>query len=404
MLRRTILHLRLDGLLAAVQAQHQPLLLGQPFVIAGASPGSRVLDVSPGAARLGLMPGIALWQARTMRPEVIVVPPELRAYEEAFARALEVMLRFTPQVKPWGMSEAFLDITASLRLFGGTEGLLASLREELGGVAYPEAGGRDGWGMATYLTFGLGPNPLLARIATLLTAPGGCRVLPPQTSAQDLAALDVSYLWLVEQQKRARLMQMGVRTFGQLQMIPSVLLRREFGDMGEVLFEAARGRDETIIPVYEIGDSALTIRRRTELPRATRDHAELQAAAQALVEWAARSLRSRGESARKLRLALTLANRRHLEGTRRMGVATDQEAHLMEHAASILGVMHLGSQRCVAMELSVGDLQEAPGGHQLSLFEVRPLRAMGLAAAKDRMAGRFSEGAVLPAPLINAAL
>lgn len=409
MLRRQILHLRLRGLFTAVQAREQPLLLGQPFALASNTPGSRLLDVSPGALRLGLMPGMAVWQAKTMRPDLILAPPDLAAYEAAYGRVLETLLRFTPQAKPHGLSEAFVDVTGSLRLYGGREKLARSLREavcETAEACLRETSGADRWpGEVPYsVTLGLGPNLLLARIATLLAEPGTAHALFPQQPAEELAGLPLDYLWLVETGQRQRLAQMGVRTFGQLQMIPSVLLRREFGDAGEVMFEAARGRDETLIPVYEAGDTALMIRHRTDLPRPLRQFSALRLAGLALADRLAHSLQAREQSARRLRVTLTLVDRRRVDHTVDLEAATDDQGVLRSQVEKSLSAMHLGAQSCVSLEVAASDLQQGPGPRQLSLFEERPLREPNLAEAKDRVSRKLGEKALVAGSVANTTL
>jgi DNA polymerase-4 len=381
MTRRTLLHLRTDGLLAGLQAQQQPLLLGQPFVVAASSPSARVLDVSPGAQRLGIAPGMALWQARTLRPEILVIAPDHALHEAAFGRVLEVCLRFTPQVKACGRSEAFLDLSGSLRLFGGRERLTMQLRRDLGS----ELGGK--LGVSPTVTAGLGPNPLLARIATQLAEPGTTGELFPEDS-RALAQLPVALLWLVDVSVRQRLGQMGVRTFGQLQMIPSVLLRREFGDAGPLLFDAARGLDETIIPVCEVADAALTVNHVLELPGPTHDPEGLRLAGLALAQRVGESLRTRRQAASTLQLTVTLRNRQRIERRRSVAPPTDDERLLVEMVTEMLEGTHTGTQPAVEVALAAGGLAARAGARQLSLFEERQGRATALVAAKDHLSAR----------------
>lgn len=238
----------------------------------------------------------------------------------------------------------------------------------------------------------------------MLAEPGTTHALFPQQPAEELAGLPLDYLWLVETGQRQRLAQMGVRTFGQLQMIPSVLLRREFGDAGEVMFEAARGRDETLIPVYEAGDTALMIRHRTDLPRPLRQFSALRLAGLALADRLAHSLQAREQSARRLRVTLTLVDRRRVDHTVDLEAATDDQGVLRSQVEKSLSAMHLGAQSCVSLEVAASDLQQGPGPRQLSLFEERPLREPNLAEAKDRVSRKLGEKALVAGSVANTTL
>lgn len=387
MRNQTILHVRLDNLHASIALRRRPMLGEQPFAIAS-SGAARVLDVCPQAARLGISADSPLWEARARCPGLVVAPPDLAACEAAHARALDLMLALTPQVKPLGITEALLDVTRSLRLFGGIGDLTARLREDTArevGVA---------------ATVGLGSNPLLAKMATELAAPGGIGELR-EDRAEALAPLSVSLLWTIERRHRERLAQMGVRTLGQLRLIPSPLLRQEFGDAGTAMFEAARGRDDSVIPVYELGDVELAIRHELELPRPTRDLAELRLAALALAERIARSLRERERGARRLGLCLTLRDRRRMRRARTLPAATDTVEDILGHAGRMIAGVKLGASRCATMELIAADLQHAPAARQLSLFDRQPSRQGQLAAAKAQILGRIPGPAVLPGSLAD---
>ena len=52
-------------------------------------------------------------------PQGIVLPVRMGRYKEVSDRVFEIFHRFTPSVEPLSIDEAFLDITGSLRLFGG---------------------------------------------------------------------------------------------------------------------------------------------------------------------------------------------------------------------------------------------------------------------------------------------
>lgn len=312
--------------------------------------------------------------------------PAARA-ETHFRRALDLMATFTPQVLPVERDEAFLDVTACLRLFGGREALLDGLR----------AGLRAETGAAP--TLGIGANMLLAKIATLLGAAGETRELAGESPADVVASLPVSLLWRVEPDARRRLVHMGVATFGQLRLIPSALLVRQFGEAGRVMFDAARGIDDRVVPVYELGDAALSVRCLLELPRPTRDAGALRVAALDLAGRLARGLRAQGRSARRLALGATFNDRRRRSRARALPCATDSEAEIAAHVRAMVAGLAGGARPCSALELAALDLMDARAPRQLSLFEPRPLREQALGAATDVLAARVTGVPVTPALL-----
>jgi DNA polymerase-4 len=388
---RTILHLRLDHLPSAVAVQAAPDLAVRPHVVAFGQSGARVLDASPQAEARGVQRGMSVWEAQAISPGLEVVPPDPAGAHAGHERALQAALRFTPQVLPLSLSELVLDVTGSLRLFGGPETLCASLQEDL----------LDACG--AWATVGLGPNPLVARMATELAAPGAVCDMTPATLPEALAQLPLSMLLNVDARKRARLAAMGVHTLGQLRLIPSLLLRREFGDGGELIYQAARGQDATVVPVYEAGDPALVVRHRTDLPRPTREGSVLRVTGLALADAVATSLRMRGHGARELRLAVVLRDRATLERRRALPAACNVESALRAPVEEMLETVALGARLCVAVELTATDLQAGAAAHQLSLFEGGALRQAHLGEVRDRLAARDQGLAALPARQVDTA-
>ncbi|WP_194727206.1 Y-family DNA polymerase [Noviherbaspirillum malthae] len=94
----------------------------------------RVAWVSPYANDCGIAPGMSESGARTRSANVLLVPRDIEAEEKALTEAALWALHFTPEVALWP-SGLLLDVTASLRLFGGVATIIDRLRtgfQELG--------------------------------------------------------------------------------------------------------------------------------------------------------------------------------------------------------------------------------------------------------------------------------
>ena len=119
----TILHADMDAFYAAVEQRDRPELRGRPVIVGGASPRGVVLTASYEARAYGVhsaMPGV---HARRLCPHGIFVPPRMRIYAQVARQIRTVFEEFTPLVEPLSLDEAFLDVTASLRLFGSAQAI-----------------------------------------------------------------------------------------------------------------------------------------------------------------------------------------------------------------------------------------------------------------------------------------
>jgi DNA polymerase-4 len=63
-------------------------------------------------------------QAKRLAPQAVYLPVDMPAYQNAQKELLGIFERFTEQVEPVSIDEAYLDVTGSARFFGEPQGLL----------------------------------------------------------------------------------------------------------------------------------------------------------------------------------------------------------------------------------------------------------------------------------------
>ena len=117
---RTILHCDMNCFYASCEMAYHPELQGKPIAVCG-DPEKRsgiVLTASYPAKRMGVKTGMPLWEAQQHCRDIIFVPAHYDLYTRFSGYTREIFLRFTDQVEPFGLDEAWLDCTASHKLFG----------------------------------------------------------------------------------------------------------------------------------------------------------------------------------------------------------------------------------------------------------------------------------------------
>jgi hypothetical protein len=148
----------------------------------------------------------------------------------AAAELVSYCERWTP-VWEARRSGVYLDLTGMARLLGGDgDGAAGVCRQA------PKH-----WGP---LSAGLGGSTLVALLAARLagTAPGRLLVVPPGNEARFLAPFAVSVLGGRFPAEVVRLQQLGVRTLGDLQVVPTTLLVATLGSVGVALAATAEGQ------------------------------------------------------------------------------------------------------------------------------------------------------------------
>ena len=66
----------------------------------------------------GVKTGMALWQAKQVCPEIIFVPPRMDLYLRFSSMAREIYSEYTDKIEPYGIDEAWLDVTESKSIKG----------------------------------------------------------------------------------------------------------------------------------------------------------------------------------------------------------------------------------------------------------------------------------------------
>jgi nucleotidyltransferase/DNA polymerase involved in DNA repair len=233
---RSIIHLDMDAFYASVEQLDHPAYRGKPVVVGADPKGGAgrgvVAACSYEARRFGIRSAMPISRAYRLCPAAVFVRPRGDRYAEISARIFAILREYTDLMEPLSIDEAFLDVTASQRLFGPAEGiartLKARIRSKLGLVA----------------SIGLAPNKFLAKVGSDLGKPDGCVTVAPGQERVFLDPLPISRLWGVGPKTEARLQQMGFRTIGQIARSRVEDLEGILGQGGRDIWEMANGEDD----------------------------------------------------------------------------------------------------------------------------------------------------------------
>ena len=378
---RVIIHVDMDAFYASVEQRDAPELRGLPVIVGGHPTRGVVLAASYEVRPFGVRSAIPMARAVALAPHAIVVPPRPAAYAAASEQVFSIFHQYTPLVEPLSLDEAFLDVTASLGLFGRPADIAARIRREI----------REQTELAA--SAGIADVKLVAKIASDLAKPDGQLEVPPGGAAVFLAPLPIKRLWGVGPRTEERLLALGVRTIGDLARAEPRWLTRKLGSFGAGLRELARGVDpRPVVPDREakslgaedtfaedvVGDEAL------------RPHVHAQALR------VARRMRAAGVRARVVQLKVKHGD--HTTVTRRTTLAepTDDGQELFRVAAAMLTEAH-GGRPVRLTGVSAQDL--SLGAAQMLLLDDGVERRTRLNAALDRINDRFGSRAVTTADL-----
>jgi len=236
---KLILHIDMDAFFAAVEQRDHPEYRERP-VIVGALPGERgvVSTCSYEARRYGIHSAMPISFAYQRCPQGIYVRPNMALYAAVSDQVMAILDRFSPLVEPISIDEAFLDITGLEKLFGEPPAIGRLVKESIARELKLSA------------SVGIGPNRLIAKLASDWEKPDGLTIIAPDQVDEWLAPMPVKRLRGVGPKFQQALARLGIRTVGQLRAWPRPSLVENFGEKGaETLYRQARGQASDVVGV-----------------------------------------------------------------------------------------------------------------------------------------------------------
>jgi DNA polymerase-4 len=229
---RTILHVDMDAFYASVEERDRPELKGKPLIVGGTGGRGVVAAASYAVRCFGVHSAMPMAEALRRCPNAICIPPRMARYQEVSAQVFEIFHEFTPMVEGLSLDEAFLDVTASLRLMGDGIVIATEVRRRI----------LEATGLTA--SVGIAPNKLLAKIASDLNKPDGlCRIGSDNVHAV-LDRLPVQKLFGVGQKSLPGVQAAGIQTFGDLRHATDATLWQAFGKHGRAMRDRAAGVDD----------------------------------------------------------------------------------------------------------------------------------------------------------------
>jgi DNA polymerase-4 len=229
---RLIVHIDMDAFFAAHEQRDCPAYAGQPIVVGGTPHGRGVVAAaSYEARRFGIRSAMPAREALRLCPQVIFVKPRFELYRRTSQQIGEIFRRYTAQVEPLSLDEAYLDLSDHPQATREEE-----LTQEIRQAIFTQT--------ALTCSAGIAENKFLAKLASEKNKPNGQFLLRGQAVQPFLDALPVGQFHGIGPAGEKRLQAAGihcgldVRTRGEQELV--VLL----GKWGRTVWHMALGVDE----------------------------------------------------------------------------------------------------------------------------------------------------------------
>jgi len=234
---RIIFHVDMDQFFAAVEEKVHPEIKGKPVVVGADPKGGKgrgvVSTCNYEARKYGIRSGMPITKAWRLCPQAVFLPVNIPLYLQVSSRIMEILSGYAGKFESWGIDEAFLDVSSRVRDLEEAKRLAFEVKKEI----YEKEG--------LTCSIGVGPNKLVAKIASDIQKPDGLTVVEEKDVKTFLEPLDIDRLLWVGKKTARKLNAMGIKTIGDLAHYDPSVLVEKFGIIGKQLYLYAQGIDRS---------------------------------------------------------------------------------------------------------------------------------------------------------------
>ena len=230
----------MDAFYVSVELQRRPELRGLPVVVAGTGPRAVVTTASYEARRFGIFSATPAARARQACPDAVFLPPDFALYRERSREVMGVIRGLVERVEVVGLDEAYLDLSGLERPKAAARLVKQTVREHTGLVC----------------SIGMGPNKLVAKVASDAEKPDGFVVLSREMACERFGGSPPGLIPGIGPKTAERLKERGIETLAQLAGVPEATLAEWFGSrQGPWLRRLANFEDEREIETVRVAKS-----------------------------------------------------------------------------------------------------------------------------------------------------
>jgi DNA polymerase-4 len=379
MKRRYIVHIDIDAFFAAVEELLNPSLKGKPVVVGGLPHERGVASTaSYEARRYGVHAGMPLRKAYQLCPNGIFIRGNFQIYRTFSKKFFHLISQYTPDVEEASLDEAYLDLTRCRPLYYSFSRTAREIKQRVEKA------------LGLNVSVGVGPNKILAKLATSQAKPSGFFEIRQGEEEKFLKDLGIECLPGIGPKAQVILRMLNIHKIKELWGLPRASLRSLFGLNGDELYLQSRGIDSRPLVVATIPKS---ISRETTFLEDLWDRRLLLAHLAYLCDRLALPLRKRRLFAHIIEVKVRYSDFR-TEARRHLLLTPLQEMGKIYKVAQELFLKLFSSSR-LSLRLVGVEASDLVRARPLSLFEPYSERSERLGLAVDEVRAKYGFGSVL---------
>ncbi len=228
---RKIIHIDMDAFYASVEERENPELKGKPVAVGYDHERGVVAAANYESRKYGVRSAMSTYKARQLCPELILVRGRMDLYKEVSEGIHEILHQYTDKIEPLSLDEAFLDVTENKKQMSLAMDIAVAIKQQI----------RQETGLIA--SAGVSYNKFLAKIASDYRKPDGLCTIHPDQAIDFISKLPIESFWGIGPVTAKKMHQLGIHNGEKLRACSREMLVRQFGKVGTLYYDFARGVD-----------------------------------------------------------------------------------------------------------------------------------------------------------------
>ncbi len=388
---RVILHSDCNGFYASVECLYNPKIRSKPVAVSGDAESRHgiILAKNEIAKKYGVKTGEAIWQAKKKCPELVTVPPHFDLYKRFSKMARRIYSDYTDRIEPFGLDEAWLDVTHNREKSGAdiAREIKERVKEELG----------------ITVSIGVSFNKIFAKFGSDYKKPDAVTEITRQnyrTIVWNSSAEDLLY---VGRATKKKLNNIGIYTIGDIAGCEIGILRRHLGKWGDLIYGFANGYDSSPVAHMDENSEVKSIGNSTTTPKDMKTYEDVKIVMYILCDSVCRRMREQGFLARTVGISVRDNELNTFTRQCTLDEYSNLTKDITQTAFELFKRNYKMQKPLRSVGVSVTDFVHDSVPHQISVLknEERLLQNKRLDKTVDMLKKRFGNYALCPAVLLS---
>ncbi len=208
-----------------------------------------VLAKSPIAKKYGVVTAETLYSARKKCPNLEVFSPQYDFYVEMSNKFYNYLKQYTPIIERASIDECFMDLTNTKYLYDDILKLAYKIKNDI----------KEQFGFT--VNVGVANNKLCAKMASDFLKPDKVHTLFMEEVKNKMWPLPINDLLFVGKSSSKILIDIGIKTIGDLAKVDANKLKKHFKNRVDDLIKSANGIDDSIVNPNSYANKCISISR-----------------------------------------------------------------------------------------------------------------------------------------------